>query len=254
MRVTSDATASDDSVGSDSQGRDAPDQSELARRLMELSRKLHSQHDPGETLPAVVSAAVQFVPGADDGSLSLVAARRTIVTEAASSTFARSIDKLQEQSGEGPCLDAVYEHHTVLVTDTAEEERWPQFSALACVGGARSILALQLFVDGDNLGALNLYARQPHAFSEDAQQVGQMFASHAAMAYSTVRRQEQLQRAVTTRELIGQAQGILMERHKITADEAFRMLVLASQHSNVKLRDLAERLVRTGTINDDGRR
>jgi GAF domain-containing protein len=252
--VTSDAAASDDSFRSDSQGRDAAGQSELARRLLELARQLHSQDDPGETLRAVVSAAVQFVPGADDGALSLVAARRTMVTEAASSSFARTIDQLQEQSGEGPCLDAVYEQHTVLVADTAEEERWPRFSARACAGGARSILALQLFVDGDNLGALNLYARQPHAFGEDAQQVGQMFASHAAMAYSTVRRQEQLQRAVTTRELIGQAQGILMERHKITADEEFRMLVLASQHSNVKLRDLAERLVRTGTIDDGGRR
>jgi GAF domain-containing protein len=194
------------------------------------------------------------VPGADDGSLSLVAARRTMVTEAAFTTFARTMDQLQEQTGEGPCLDAVYEQHTVLVADTAEDERWPQFNALACAGGVRSILALQLFVDGDNLGALNLYARRPQAFSEDAQHLGQMFASHAAMAYSTVRRQEQLRRAVTTREVIGQAQGILMERHRITADEAFGMLVLASQHNNVKLRDLAERLVRTGTINDDGRR
>ncbi|HVM18684.1 MAG TPA: GAF and ANTAR domain-containing protein [Egibacteraceae bacterium] len=251
--MRSDATASDDSAGSGGEDLESLERGDLATRLMELSRQLHGQDDPAETLLAVVSSAVRLVPGADDGSLSLVAARRTLVTEAASSTFASTMDKLQEQCGEGPCLDAVYEQHTVLVADTAEEERWPLFSARACAGGARSILALQLFVDGDNLGALNLYARQPHAFSEDAQQVGQLFASHAAMAYSTVRRQEQLKRAVTTRELIGQAQGILMERHKITADEAFGMLVLASQHNNVKLRDLAERLVRTGTVSDDGR-
>lgn len=250
--MTSDAPASDDSAGSSSADLGL-DRGDVAMRLMELARQLHSQDDPGKTLFAVMRSAVLLVPGADDGSLSLVAARRTLATEAATSTFASTIDKLQEQIGEGPCLDAVYEQHTVLVADTAEEKRWPLFSARACAGGARSILALQLFVDRDNLGALNLYARQPHAFSEDAVQVGQMFASHAAIAYSTIRRQEQLKRAVTTRELIGQAQGILMERHKITADEAFGMLVLASQHKNVKLRDLAERLALTGTINDDDR-
>ena len=251
--MTSDATASDDSARSSSEDLESLERGDLALRLMKLSRQLHSQDDPGKTLIAVVSSAVRLVPGADDGSLSLVAARCTLVTEAATSPFASTMDNLQEQSGQGPCLDAVYEQHTVLVADTAEEERWPLFSARACAGGARSILALQLFIDGDNLGALNLYARHPHAFSEDAQQVGQMFASHAAIAYSTVRRQEQLRRAVTTRELIGQAQGILMERHKITADEAFGMLVLASQQKNVKLRDLAERLALTGTINDGPR-
>lgn len=223
---------------------------DLALRLMESAQQLHRQNDPEETLRAVVGAAVRLIPGAQEGSLSLVAAGRTLLTEAATSALAADVDKLQEQVGEGPCLDAVYEQHTIVVADTAHERRWPRFSASACEAGVGSILALQLFVEGDRLGALNLYARQPHAFDDDSQHVGQMFAAHAAIAYSTARRQVQLERAVHSRELIGQAQGILMERHKVTSDQAFAILVQASQHGNVKLRDIADRLVRTGSLTD----
>lgn len=213
-----------------------------------LTGRSHGHHEPEQMLRAVVAAAVGLIPGADEGSISVVAARKRLQSEAASSEFASTIDKLQEKAGEGPCLDAVYEQRTVRVDDIATEQRWPRFSADASAAGAASMLALQIFVDGDNLGALNLYSRRAEAFDDESEHIGELFASHAAAAYVAIRRNAQLLRAVTTREIIGQAQGILIERHKITADQAFSMLVTASQNANIKLRDVAETLVRTGVL------
>ena len=210
--------------------------------------RLHGQDEPEQMLRAVVAAAVGLIPGADEGSISVVAARKRLHSEAASSEFASNLDKLQEKAGEGPCLDAVYEQRTVRVDDIATDQRWPRFSADASAAGAASMLALQIFVEGDNLGALNLYSRRTKAFDDESEHIGELFASHAATAYAAVRRNAQLLRAVTTREIIGQAQGILIERHKITADQAFTMLVAVSQNANIKLRDVAETLVRTGAL------
>ncbi len=112
------------------------------------------------------------------------------------------------------------------------------------------MLSFQLYVEGDNLGALNLYSRHAGAFDDESEHVGLLFAAHAAVAYSAVRRQAGLARSVATRQLIGQAEGMLMERHKLTADEAFAMLVRVSQNGNVKLRDVAEQLVRSGSLRD----
>ena len=221
---------------------------ELAWALADSARDMHRQEDPAETLQAVVAAAVRLVPGADEGSISAVTGRSRVHSEAASSELAATIDDLQNQTGQGPCLDAAFEQQAVRVTDLSSEQRWPEFSRRAHTAGAASLLALQLFVDGDNLGALNLYARKPDAFDDESEHIGLLFAAHAAMAYAAARRESSLQRAVSTRELIGQAQGILMERHKISSDDAFAMLVAASQHANIKLRDVADRLVHTGEI------
>lgn len=219
---------------------------ELAVRLSESAREMQHHDDPDETLRAVVAAAVGLIPGADEGSISVISGRQQVQSEAASSELARTVDALQQELGEGPCLDAVYEQESVCVSDTSTDQRWPTFSARAHEAGAASLLALQLFVDGDSLGALNLYGRKPEAFDEESEHVGALFAAHAAIAYSAARRESQLRRAVSTRELIGQGQGILMERHKISADQAFAMLVAASQQANVKLRDVADALVHTG--------
>lgn len=110
------------------------------------------------------------------------------------------------------------------------------------------MLAFQLYVEGDNLGALNLYAGTAGAFDDESEHVGLLFAAHAAIAYAGVRTQFQLQRAIATRELIGQACGILMERYKLSADRAFAVLVRTSQTGNVKLRDVADQLIHTGEL------
>jgi transcriptional regulator with GAF, ATPase, and Fis domain len=157
---------------------------------------------------------------------------------------------LQEELGEGPCLDAAFDQQTVRVPDMAHEERWPRFAAVAAEAGAASMLSFQLYVEKDNLGALNLYSYRPDAFDDESEHVALMFASHAAVAFADAQRIDQLNHKAATRDLIGQAKGILMERYNINADRAFAVLVRVSQHNNRKLRDVAEELVSSGRLRD----
>jgi transcriptional regulator with GAF, ATPase, and Fis domain len=220
----------------------------LARQLSRLARELETEDDPDALLMEVVSAAVELIPGTDEASISLVTDRRHVLSQAPSSDLAQEVDALQEETGEGPCLDAVYQEQTVRVPDMSTEERWPRFAERASAAGAASMLAFQLFVEGDNLGALNLYGRAFDAFDDESEHVGLLFASHAAVAFAGVRKQQQLSRALDTRDVIGMAKGILMQRFSISSDRAFRVLVRSSQESQRKLREVAEELVESGTL------
>ncbi len=175
------------------------------------------QGDPQRTLVEVVQAALELVPGCDEGSISVVVGRRQVTSQAASGQLPQVVDALQERFG-GSCLDAVYEQETVRVPDMASERRWPRFTQAALEAGAAGMLSFQLYVEGDNLGALNLFSRHAGAFDDESEHVGLLFAAHAAVAYAAAQQQDQLRRRVATRQLIGQAQGILMERHKLTDD------------------------------------
>ena len=220
----------------------------LAEVLGTLARDLEEQDDPDVLLTAIVAAAVDLVPGAEEGSISLVTARRRITSCGSTGELPVQVDAIQEEVGQGPCLDAAYDQHTVRVGDLATEQRWPTFARRASAIGAASMLALQLYVQGDNLGALNLYARTPDAFTDESEQVGLLFAAHAAIAYVSARNEAQLARALVSRDLIGQAKGILMERYRISGDRAFLVLTRSSQSSNRKLQDVAAALVESGTL------
>jgi GAF domain-containing protein len=218
---------------------------ELAHQLSDLARSLQAEHDTTAMLDEVVSAAVALIPGVQEGSISVVTNRRQVSSHNPSSELPERVDAIQEEVGEGPCLDAVYEQRTVRVPDVANEERWPRFAKRAADIGVGSMLSFQLYVEGDNLGALNLYSREPNAFDDESEHVGLLFASHAAVAFADAQRLDQLTSAVETRDLIGQAKGILMERYRISADQAFRLLTRVSQQRNRKLRDLAAELTDT---------
>ena len=224
------------------------DPNQLAEDFGELARSLEEQDDPDVMLAEIIAAAVAMVPGVDEGSISVVTGRRNIGSQAPTGDLPMQVDALQEETQQGPCLDAAYKQLTVRVADMASETRWPEFARRASQAGAASMLSLQLYVEGDNLGALNLYSRTPNAFDDESEQVGLLFASHAAVAYASVRKEAQLARAVDSRDLIGQAKGILMERYKISPERAFLVLTRASQNSNRKLHDIATELVRHGTV------
>lgn len=223
----------------------------LAENFSEFARSAETQNDPHATLVAIVRAAVDLIPGCDEGSVSIVLGRRKVTSEAASGPLPAAVDRLQEELREGPCIDAAYLQTTVRVSDMAMETRWPRFSPLALAAGAAGMLSFQLYVEDDNLGALNLFSRVAGAFDDDSEYIGRLFATHAAMAYAAARTEATLTHTIETRELIGQAQGILMERHKITSDKAFALLIRVSQQKNRKLRDIAEQLVHSGALRDD---
>lgn len=220
----------------------------LAVRFGRLARSLQQEDDPYRMLEQVVQAAIEMVPGCDEGSISVVQGRRKVSSRAASSELPQVVDALQEQTGQGPCIDAAYEHLTVRVADMASEQRWPQFTARALEAGAAGMLSIQLYVEGDNLGALNLFSRTANAFTDQSEHVGLILAAHAALAYKAAHNQSNMSATVASRHLIGQAQGMLMERHNITGTESFDLLVQASQDSNVKLREVAQRLVDGGEL------
>lgn len=220
----------------------------LAKRLGNLARQLQRDDDPEHLLHAMVSAAIELIPGVEEGSISVVMARRRVESRAPSSELAKHMDALQSELGEGPCLEAIYEHQTVRVTDMSTESRWPRFAERAFAAGTGSMLCFQLYVEGDNLGALNLYASHVHAFTDESEHVGLLVASHAAVAYAEAQKTGQLNEALETRDLIGQAKGIIMERYKVTGQQAFVILTRASSESNIRLKAVAEQLVNSGEL------
>lgn len=216
----------------------------IATRLSVLARHLQQLKAPDELLGEMVAAAIVLVPGADQGSISEIQQRgRRIVHKAASSDLPRRVDALMHHVAQGPCLDAIWRQRTVRVDDLAAETRWPMFTRDAVALGARSMLSIQLFVEHHNLGALNLYSGRPHAFSDESENVGLLLASHAAVAYAGAQTATNLRTALETREAIGQAVGILMERYHLSSDRAFAVLVRFSQQSNRKLHSVADEIV-----------
>ena len=128
------------------------------------------------------------------------------------------------------------------------ETSWPRFAAAASELGLRSLLACQLATARDRLGALNLYSTQPRAFDENSEILARAYATHVGVALASAEREANLRQALASREAIGQAIGILIERHKLTASQAFDLMVHISQRTHVRLRDIADELVRTGIL------
>ncbi len=221
---------------------------DLLGALAQLARDLQRVVGTRDTLQKTVAAAIAMIPGAEDGSISVVNAREQIESWAASGDLPRTVDEVQGEVGQGPCLDAAFEAEVVEVPDMAAEERWPGFARRASEAGVGSMLCLRLYVSGDDLGALNLYNRVPHAFTEESKYTGMPFAAHAAVALAQVQQRQHLLTAIDSRDVIGQAKGILMERHKLSSEQAFHLLTTASQHRNVKLRTIAEELVFSGQL------
>ncbi len=174
---------------------EAAGQDMLAVRMGELARSLQQEGSLQDTLQGIVTAAVDTVPGAQFAGISEVQGRLEINTPALTDELVRASDAAQYETGQGPCLDAIYVEQTVRVSDMASEDRWPEFAKRAAQLGVRSMLSFQLYVVGDNLGALNLYNREPDAFDDESEHVGLLFASHAAVAMAGAQRNEQLNRA-----------------------------------------------------------
>ena len=225
---------------------DTPD--DLAARLNEVARTLHKQDNAQDTLDVIVRTAVGTIPGARHAGIMTIIGKREVKTVASTDDVPSAVDQVQYDTGQGPCLTALYQQKVVSAPDLTKESRWPVFAQRALALGVQSMLSFRLYVSGDDLGALNLYSPDAYAFDDESEHVGLLFAGHAAVALATAQERDHLADAVQTRDLIGQAKGILMERHKLTSEQAFSVLVRASQLTNMKLRKLAEQLTSTGEL------
>jgi GAF domain-containing protein len=219
----------------------------VARNLSELARELQAEPTLESLLQRVVDAAVAEIAPARQAGISEIAPKR-VYTRAATDPLVQQIDDLQYRLGEGPCLTSLRDEVTVRTKDLRTEARWVHFSRAAAELGVRSMLSVQLFVEGDNLGALNLYSGTPAAFDEVHESTAMLLAAHAAIAMKGSKVEGNLRDALDRRDVIGQAKGILMERYKIDGSQAFDLLVFASQQTHQKLRDIAEEVATTGEL------
>jgi GAF domain-containing protein len=236
-------------------GRGAPQWHQLGAVMSRVARRLQEEHgDVEATLRAIAASAVESVDAAEQCGITYVIGRSTVESRAATGELPRSVDALQERLGEGPCLDAVRDEDVVRVDDVATDERWPVFAREAARLGVGSMVCFQLFVEGDHLGALNLYAAGAGAFDEESQDIGLLFAGHAAVALAGAEHEANLRRGMDHRDVIGQAKGILMERYKLTADQSFGVLARASQEVNRKLVDIAREVTEIGALPTGRRR
>jgi|HubBroStandDraft_1064217.scaffolds.fasta_scaffold84639_1 hypothetical protein len=239
---------------------DADRYSEVAVTFAEISRTLFSDPTVRGTLQRIVDFAVPTIEGCDAAGISLLTGAG-IATPVWSDPVALDIDSAQYETREGPCLDAITSVTTVYAEDLAEDVRWPSFAPRAVALGMRSLLSCRLSAKG-TLGALNLYAMLPRAYGVTDRTKALIYATHAGVALGAaealedateslnveIRRVADLHKALASREVIGQAEGILIERERITPDQAFGVLRRASQHLNIKLREVAQYVVDTGEV------
>lgn len=223
----------------------------LPRALANAAGGLEGSSGVRETLDDACRLAVAVVAGCRSAGISEGKRGEAGIVLAASDDVARELRALQHELDGGPCTEAVWEKRLVWCDDFRDETRWPRFAAAAVEHGMRSSLAIQLFTHDDRLGVLCLYSALPRAFDEVTRDVAQIFAAHIAGALARVDQHAHLARGLTTRQRIGQATGIVAERHGLTTDEAFARLAKTSQDHNIRLRDLADQLV---TTEDNARR
>ncbi len=215
----------------------------LRAAARELARR-RSIRDLEETLRQIVASAVDTVPGVDAGSISMTEQGR-IETRHPTSAEIGKLDGLQSELYEGPCITALEnppESGTVVAQDLAgaDAERWPRFAPHVVEAGFRALMSTQLSVEGGVRAALNLYSTTADAFDVNARTLAGLFGVQAAMLIYGSRQASLLQRAVDSRDLIGRAKGILMERFGVGDEAAFQMLVKSSQDTNMKLTAVAQ--------------
>jgi GAF domain-containing protein len=232
---------------------DSDSSDRLLESIHEVFESLLNEESLDATVQRVTELAQRAIPECEHASITR-SGRNGAYTANTTSTVASDIDHAQYASNRGPCLDALREQRKVIVARTAEPGDYEEFGRCAIERGVRSSLSLPLAVRGEAVGALNLYAHHENGFAAGTE-IAEAFGQQVAVAISAANLHEQtrelvvgLRHALDTREVIGQATGILMATEHLTRDAAFAKLVKASQHMNRKLRELADELVTTGTL------
>jgi GAF domain-containing protein len=216
----------------------------FAQELAQMALALHEQPDIERTAERFLDY-VQSTIGTQHASVVLVHRGGRLESAASTDALVEEADRLQVETGEGPSYAAIHDEESVVCADAATDTRWLAWSAEVASVGLRSVLSVRLRTPTTTIGALNLYDKAEQRFTAADQAIAQVFADHAAVAVANARSESTLWQAIEARKLIGQAQGILMERFDLTDEQAFAVLRRYSQDTNVKLRDVAQRLIAT---------
>jgi GAF domain-containing protein len=222
--------------------------------LERLGRILHVREAALQpTLDAIARAAVETIAAAQYAGVNLLD-RGRLAPQAVVGQPPLALDVLQQETGMGPCIDAARDQVTVRIEDLAAGSPWPRYAELAISLGVRSVLCVPLWVDEQQLGSVSLHATAASGFTATDEVLAGLFGTQAALVLADASRAEQLRQAMATRDSIGQAKGILMERHRITADQAFAVLSEYSQRTNRKVAEVARHLAETGQLDLSPRR
>jgi len=227
---------------------------EIENVFEQLGRISFAEHSLQSLVQRVTDVAAGVIPGEPVTSVTIVTDGRPR-TVAASGDLAAELDHTQYTLDEGPCLSAARTGETAEIPDTSADPLWPDFSRQAADRGCSRVLSVPLPVQELVSGGLNLYLLGNRPGDDTARSLATRFATYAVVPVSNmylytsaVERADHLQAALDSRAVIDQAKGILMERFKLTADQAFQALVQVSMESNTKVREVAERFVRTGEL------
>jgi GAF domain-containing protein len=213
--------------------------------MAELARASAAPRSVEQVLSDVTAAAKELIPGTDTAGVLLIAKGGKFDTVAGTSDLPHLLDECQMKFNEGPCVEAALDELIVRTNDFRSEERWPKYSAAVVEIGVLSALSFKLYTADRTAGALNLFSFKPNAFDAESETTGVVLAAHAAAAILASRQGEQLESALSTRDRIGQAKGIIMERFGVDDVRAFDMLRRLSQDSNIRLIDVAQRVIDT---------
>lgn len=218
---------------------------DLAVRMAELARALAVPRKLDDIMSEVTASAVELIPGVDTAGILLISKGGKFESLAGTSELPHELDALQELFQEGPCVAAALDDVVVRTNDFREEGRWPAYSSAVARVGVLSGMSFKLYTSGRTAGALNLFGFQPRKWDTESETIGTVLAAHAAAAVLARRQGEQLESAVSSRDRIGQAKGILMERFDVDDVRAFDMLRQLSQERNTPLVDIAQRVIAT---------
>jgi GAF domain-containing protein len=216
--------------------------SDFVQSIAEAARTLNQPRTLDETLQTIVEVACNSVPGFDQVGIATLRKGR-VETRALTGDLVLRLDEIQYGLREGPCSAALQGTDAVSVSSLRVEQRWPRYVPQARAAGVRSQMAVKLYLDQDALGGINFYSTTSDDVSHDAQALARLFATHAAIALGHAHERQTLNEALQTRQVIGEAIGILMERYEMNEDRAFAFLIRASSHTNIKLRAVAQGLV-----------
>ncbi|MEU4191928.1 GAF and ANTAR domain-containing protein [Kribbella sp. NPDC026611] len=217
-------------------------------KLLELAGRLARTLTSGDldhTLARITEAAVEALPDVDYASITVLHEDGRLETVAPTDDLLWGVDAAQYELREGPCYQAAADDVHIASPYLAKDERFRRYAATAVAAGIEAQVGIRLFEAPRSRGALNLYSREAGSFA-DLGALGQLFRHQATMAIDYAREIQNLQEAVRTRGRIGTAVGIVMERYKLSDDRAFAFLTRVSQDGNVKLRDVAERIITSG--------